>query len=205
MDNGRLDVLRRLQAGEIDAEAALGLLREMEPAESDPASSSEPLEGLEAPAEGEVIRAAPAEAERPPKHWANFWLYPLAAAAALLALGGLVLAMVAGFGAARGWQVCGWLPLSLGVLGLLFALWSRSAKWLHVRVKEKAGKRVAISFPVPLTLTAWVLRIAQPFVPQLRDTGADEMILAFRDAKRDEPLHVQVDDEDGDKVEIYIG
>jgi len=205
MGNGKLEVLRRLQAGEIDAEAALGLLREMEPSESDQSGGADAFGAPEVPAEGEVIRAAPATAVRPPKHWANFWLYPLAAAGALLALGGLVLALVVGFGAARGWQVCGWLPFSLGVLGLLFALWSRSAKWLHVRVKAKEGKRIAISFPVPLTLTAWVLRIAQPFVPQLRDTGADEMILAFRDAKRDEPLHVQVDDEDGEQVEIYIG
>lgn len=196
-----MEVLRRLQAGEIDAQAALELLREMEPAQS----GAEAAQAPQQPLEGEVIRAAPSAAERPPRHWAGFWLYPLAAAGAMLALGMLVLALVMGTGAARGWQVCGWLPLTLGVLGLLFALWSRSAKWLHIRVKEKGGKRIPISFPVPLTLTAWALRIAAPFVPQLRETGVDEMILAFRDAKRDEPLHVKVDDPDGDQVEIYIG
>jgi hypothetical protein len=31
------------------------------------------------------------------------------------------------------------------------------------------------------------------------------MVMAFRDSKRDEPLHVQVEEEDGDRVEVYIG
>jgi hypothetical protein len=187
MGNNRLEVLRRLEAGEIDAEEALALLRAAEPAE------------------GEVITAAPAAAERPPKRWANFWLYPLVAAGGMLTLGGLILALVLVSGAAHGWQVCGWLPVGLGMLGILFALWSRQAKWLHVRIQESAGKRIAISFPVPLTLTAWALRIAAPFVPQLKETGVDEMVMAFRDSKRDEPLHVQVEEEDGDRVEVYIG
>lgn len=201
MENGRMQVLRRLEAGEIDAAAALKLLREMEPAGVD----LEPAETAGLPEGGETITAAPATAGRPPGRWTRFWLYPLAAAGTLVALGGFVLLLVLLTGAARGWQVCGWLPLSLGILGVLFAFWSRSAKWLHLRVKEKEGRRIAISFPVPLTLVAWILRVGGPFVPQLRETGADEMILAFRDAGREEPLHLQVDDEDGEHVEIYIG
>jgi hypothetical protein len=187
MENGRLEVLRRLEAGEIDAEEAAGLLREQEPLE------------------GEVISAAPASTEHLPKRWSRFWLYPLAAAGGVLVLGGLILALVYGTRAASGWLVCGWLPVSLGLLGLLFALWSRGAKWLHVRVREKEGKGIAISFPIPLTLTALVLRLVGPFVPELKKTGADEMILALRDSKRDEPLHVKVDEEDGDHVEVYMG
>jgi hypothetical protein len=187
MENNRLEVLRRLEAGEIDAEEALGLLR------------------TEEPVEGEVITAAPTTTEHPTKRWQHFWLYPLAAAAGILALGGLILALVVGTGAASGWLVCGWLPVGLGLLGLLFALWSRGARWLHVRVREEGGHRIAISFPVPLTLTAWALRIARPFVPQLKETGADELVLALRDSNRDEPLHIQVDEEDGDQVEVYIG
>lgn len=196
-----MQVLRRLEAGEIDAAAALKLLREMEPAGVDPG----PLETGRLPEGGEAITATPASDGRPPGRWARFWLYPLAAAGTLVALGGFVLLLVLITGAARGWLVCGWLPLSLGILGALFALWSRSARWLHLRVKEKEGRRIAISFPVPLTLVAWILRVVGPFVPQLRETGADEMLLAFRDAGRDEPLHLQVDDEDGEHVEIYIG
>ncbi|HNS50598.1 MAG TPA: hypothetical protein PKO09_05395 [Anaerolineae bacterium] len=197
MENDRMQVLQRLEAGEIDAATALRLLKEIEPVgvEAGP---------LEQPEDGETITAARAGGQ-PPNHWARFWLFPLAAAGILLAVGGLILFFVLLTGAARGWRVCGWLPLTLGVLGVLFALWSRSAKWLHVRVQEKHGKRIAISFPVPLTLVAWILRVVGPFVPQLRETGADEMILAFRDTGRDEPLHLQVDDEDGEHVEIYVG
>jgi hypothetical protein len=187
MENRRLEILRRLEAGEIDAEEAAGLLQE------------------QTPTEGEVISATPLPTARPPKRWSRFWLYPLAAAAGMLALGGLILLPLLAAGAAGIWLVCGWLPVGLGILGVLFALWSRGAKWLHVRVREKEGKNIAISFPIPLTLAAWVLRVVGPFVPKLKETGADEMILALRDSKRDEPLHVQVDEEDGEHVEVYIG
>ena len=76
-----------------------------------------------------------------------------------------------------------------------------------MRVKEEGGRRVALSLPVPLTLAAWVLRLAQPYVPQLRDTAADEVIMALRDsANQGQPLCVDVhDDEKGEHVQVYIG
>jgi hypothetical protein len=44
-------------------------------------------------------------------------------------------------------------------------------------------------------------------VPQLQDTGVDEVILALRESrKRNEPLFIDVqDEEDGERVQIYIG
>jgi hypothetical protein len=78
---------------------------------------------------------------------------------------------------------------------------------MHLRISEQGRRKMAFSFPVPLGLAAWAIRIAQPFVPQLRDTGVDEVILAVRDsASRGEPLFIDVqDDEDGERVELYIG
>jgi hypothetical protein len=66
---------------------------------------------------------------------------------------------------------------------------------------------MALSFPLPLTLAAWALRLAQPFVPQLRDTGVDDLIIALRHSTAEgQPLVVDVqDDETGERVEIYIG
>jgi CHASE2 domain-containing sensor protein len=109
--------------------------------------------------------------------------------------------------AATGWLVCGWIPMILGLLVMGLAWWSRYATWLHLRVHEGDGRRVAISLPVPLTLAAWVLRIARPFVPQLENTAVDEVILALRDSKTgDQPLMIDIDDEEsGEKVQIYFG
>jgi hypothetical protein len=56
-------------------------------------------------------------------------------------------------------------------------------------------------------LAAWVVRIAQPFIPQLKQTGVDDLILALRDSSsRSEPIFIDVQgDQDGERVEIYIG
>ena len=103
--------------------------------------------------------------------------------------------------------MCGWLPLLLGLTVVLLALWSRRAAWLHLRISEDGKRKMGFSFPLPLTLTAWVVRIAQPFVPQLQETGVDDVIIALRDsATHGEPLFIDVEDEeDGERVEIYIG
>jgi len=146
-------------------------------------------------------------AELRENRWARFWIYPLMAGGVVLILGALIMGLVYSTGAARGWRVCGWLPMILGLGVMLIAWWTRSATWLHLRVSEEDGRNVAFSFPLPLTLAAWALRMAQPFVPQLKDTGVDDLIIALRQGKsRNEPLFIDVeDDEKGEKVEIYIG
>jgi hypothetical protein len=117
------------------------------------------------------------------------------------------MAVVYATDAARGWLVCGWLPMLLGLLVALLAFWSRRATWMHLRISEGGRRKIAFSLPLPLGLAAWVMRIAQPFVPQLRDTGVDDLIIALRESSaRGEPFFVQVeDDQDGEKVEVYIG
>jgi hypothetical protein len=192
MENRQLEILRRLQEGEIDADEAAALLGAVGTAEESPA--------------GEAIGVVQGPARRPEGHWAHFWIYPFAVGAALLALGALCLTLVYGAGAGWGCALCGWPVALLGLAAVLLALWSRRARWLHLRVKEAEGKKVAISFPLPLTLAAWVVRIAQPFVPKLRETGVDDLIVALSRNPHDEPLSIQVDEgEGGDKVDIYIG
>ena len=63
------------------------------------------------------------------------------------------------------------------------------------------------SFPLPLTLAAWALRIAQPFVPRLADTGVDDLLIALRDGELgDEPIAIDVQDDDrGEHVQVYFG
>jgi len=93
----------------------------------------------------------------------------------------------------------------LGLVVALLALWSRNARWLHLRIKEEGKHKMALSFPLPLTLTAWIVRIIRPYVPQLKETGVDEMILALRDTNQEEPFFMDVqDEEDGEQVQIYI-
>jgi len=76
-----------------------------------------------------------------------------------------------------------------------------------VRVRQADGPNITIAFPLPLGLVAWGLRIAQPFVPQLKDTGVDELLLAMQEELGDgHPFVVEVDEgEDGEQVQVYFG
>ena len=198
MGNERLEILRMLEMGQIDAQEAAMLLSAL--------GESQAVEDAgEAPAE-----ALPPDREAPEPlntRWTTFWIYPLMAGGAILLLGALVVALVSLTGGAWGWLLCGWPLLLLGLLVFVLALWSRSATWMHLRISEEGKRKMALSFPVPLGLAAWAIRIAQPFVPQLRDTGVDEVILAVRESSsRGEPLFIDVqDDKDGERVELYLG
>ncbi|MFN2220802.1 MAG: SHOCT-like domain-containing protein [Anaerolineae bacterium] len=198
MENERLEILKMLEAGQIDAQEAASLLAALAESEAAEDAAESPAEGL------------PSDREPPEPmetRWARFWIYPMMAGGAILLLGALIVGLVSLSGGAWGWLLCGWPLLLLGLLVLVLALWSRSATWMHLRISEQGRRKMAFSFPVPLGLAAWAIRIAQPFVPQLRDTGVDEVILAVRDsASRGEPLFIDVqDDEDGERVELYIG
>ena len=193
MSEEKLQILKMLGAGRISADEAATLLAALETGGS----------------EGSTTAAAghPEQMERQENPWAGFWIYPLMAGAIVLLAGGLVIGWVSVTGAGRGWLVCGWLPLLVGLSVVLLALWSRNATWLHVRVSEGGKRKVVISFPVPLALAAWGIRVAQPFVPQLKDTGVDDLIVVLRDStSKSEPFYIDVqDDEEGERVEVYIG
>lgn len=198
MESERLEILKMLEEGQIDAQEAAALLAAL-------GESQAAEDAAEAPAEGLPPDREPPEPME--TRWAKFWIYPMMAGGAILLLGALVVGLVSLAGGAWGWLLCGWPLLLLGLLIFVLALWSRSATWMHLRISEQGRRKMAFSFPVPLGLAAWAVRIAQPFVPQLQDTGVDEVILAVRDsASRGEPLFIDVqDDEDGERVELYIG
>ncbi len=42
------------------------------------------------------------------------------------------------------------------------------------------------SLPLPLRPAAWALRLARPWVPQLKDTAVDELILSLAEADVEE-------------------
>ncbi len=192
MEEERLTILEMLEAGQIDADEAAALLAALGPEEE--AAVAEPS-------------PPPGAGTRPGERWARFWVYPLLAGGLVLILGALVMGLIYATDAARGWLICGWTPMILGLIVVFLAWWTRGARWLHLRITEEGERKVAFSFPLPLGLAAWGLRIAQPFVPQLRETGVDDLIIVLRDSpSQDEPIFIDVqDDEDGERVEIYIG
>ena len=129
-----------------------------------------------------------------------------------MAIGAPLVALGLSGRAAIFWAIfCGWIPFFIGLFVLTLGVWSRNARWLHLRIKNaRSGRRsIALSLPLPLTLTAWVVRLIRPYVPELNNTAVDEAILALRDGAtggEEQPLFIDVqDDAGGEQVMIYIG
>ena len=188
--NESMQVLEMIEAGEISAEEGVRRLEAI-------AGEATTSQALSSPS---VTVPRPAMVE-----WlwqAVFWT-----GIALVAVGGLLVASVYAENIVAGWLVWGWIVFVLGVLAVSVGWWLQRAHWLSVRVRQPHASSVLIALPLPLGPVAWVLRVARPFVPQLEETGADEVILALRDEIRaGRPFVVEVDEgEGGEQVQVYFG
>ena len=189
----RMRILERIEAGEISA--------------GEGAQQIEAL--LSGGAEAEPRGRGAATPSPAPALGMRRWLWHAAlwSGVALIVGGALLIAGVYTWSVAAGWQFCGWSLLAVGVLAILLAWWMQEAQWLSLRVRERDGHGISFSLPLPLGFLAWTLRIAGPFVPQLKETGVDELILSMSEEVRNgQPIIVEVnDEEDGEQVHVHIG
>jgi hypothetical protein len=156
----------------------------------------------------------PETAPKPPdpeeiKKWKRWWVIPLWVGVSITVIGGaLMFAAISanGFGF---WFACAWFPFLLGVLVMALAWGSRTAPWLHVRVHQKPGvkpQRIAISFPLPIRLAGWALRTFGHYIPNMDGIDLEGVFVALNESAKDgTPFFVDVDDEDGERVQVFIG
>ncbi|HUW13711.1 MAG TPA: hypothetical protein VM537_28570 [Anaerolineae bacterium] len=202
MDQAQHKILHMIQDGAISAEEAERLLAAMDIDESPDDPSQE-----EAEAEQPPSAAAETKRRGAPGWWRRVWPYVMGAGLTLAGVAVVFTVPIARGDSSPGWLAC---TLPLMIFGILLAAltwWSRTAPWVHVRVREE-NQRVNISLPLPLGLAAWGVRVARPWVPQLRETAVDEVLLSLADMdfEGQEMLVVEVDDDEtGEKVEVRIG
>jgi len=181
----RLQILEMIETGKISVE-----------------EGARRLEALAEPAQPSLHVSAPRPA-------LVRWLWQVAfwVGVVLMAWGGWLLASSYAGEVATGRLVWAWLILILGILGMMLGWWLQRARWLCVRVRQLDGPNITIALPLPLRLVAWGLRIAQPFVPQLKDAGVSELLLAMQKELHDgHPFVVEVDEgEDGEQAQVYFG
>ncbi len=192
MQSERLRILNLLAAGKLTAEQAEQLLQALDGAEDEPRSPA-----------GE---AAPAMPARP--HWLErlrrFWALPTLLGAALM---GLALVGVSGSGF---WVVvCLRLPvLVLGLLSGLFGLSLRTSTWVHVRVLQPPGewpRRITVALPLPLRTFIVLVRLFGWLLP-LEAAALERLLRALGEIRADgTPLRVEVQDADGELVEVFVG
>ncbi len=227
-DNERMTILQMIEDGKVTAAEGLRLLNALS-GKTEPPASGATVEGTASPAGAErppsgspppAGNAAPrAGAASPPEsnipdmsRWRNWWLFPLGVGIVIVTFGGLL--MYWAYTAARGfnlWFACATLPFMFGVVVMALAAASRTARWIHVRVNrdeaEDGPRRIAISLPLPVRIAAWFLKTFGQFIPKLKDTGVDELILALEETTSpDNPLFVDVHEgRNGERVQVYIG
>jgi hypothetical protein len=225
MDPEAMDILNRVKSGELSAEEGAKLLQELEDRtgaqdqdQVDPASQAVWIDqpvmqtpgGEHAAAAPEIVSAfgeeqPPAEEPLPDLGWwRKGWLVPFWAGTVILVLSALWMGSAY---SSRNyfWFYCSWLPMLFGLLVLFLSWWSQQARWVHVRIKDADGTRVAVSLPLPLGLAGRLLHIFGRFIPNLDRKALENLPEIFDTlAKEKGPTTVEVDEKDGTRVRVYI-
>lgn len=163
------------------------------------------LDALQRPADRGAVRAgSPPEPVRLRRHWEVPFLVGLL----LLALASLGISL-----AGSPWLVIlAWLVLVVAVVLMVVGWLSQWSPWVHVRLSPRHGPRIAFSLPLPLPLISWGLGLAYPLLKRL-DNGKTAEYLALSRALLDalhgtsstDPITIDIEDEDGDTVQIHLG
>jgi hypothetical protein len=206
MDPKWREILEKVERGELTPEDGAAQMRQ-EPSASVPPQSETPPN----PAGGsENIPPEPDPGfESRLNYWKRWWILPLWGGVGIFLLGALLIAW-GNAGKQVFWFVCGFFPLLLGLLVMLLAWWSQTARWVHVRVqsnKEGRKARVAISMPLPIRFTGWILSTFGSSIPGLREQpNVTEMLpeLFHELSHNREPIVVEVNDNEDEKVQVYI-
>jgi len=233
-DNERRLILEMIESGKISADEGLRLIQALgdeEELEADEAlieapestddlaeaaffqahatQSAEPAAEESDPFEGEVS-SEQAELPGDVDRWRRWWMMPIWAGVAITTLAGVLMFWALQSSGMGFWFYCAWVPFIFGLLLIVLAWQSRTARWLHLRVQQKEGewpRNIAISFPLPIHITAWFFRLFGNKIPGVQDTSIDELMLALdKTTTPGNPLYVKVDEgEDGERVEVFIG
>jgi hypothetical protein len=217
-DSERQQILKMIEDGKISAEQGLVLMQALDQ-EPEDISEDEParLEAPEvevlpsfAPDMGSSAQAEPAsdpEFERKINRFRRLWVIPLWLGVAVTVAGayGMYTALQSsGFGF---WFYFAWLPFLLGVLLVALGFSSRTSRWIYMNIEQRPGQspqRIILAFPI--SLVNWVLKFTQGSLPG-NDRGATNEVMSalFESTRSNEPLMVDVHEDDGEHVQIYIG
>jgi len=205
----RLTILDMIENGTVTAEEGMRLMAALDQNPEDeflekelPLIDDDEMQGTAMPVDSMDAE----EIQR----WKRWWSVPLWIGLGVVVLSSLWMQNSWNGNALGFWFLCSWVPMLLGILMMALAWNSRTAPWLHVRVRQAPGEkpeRLAISFPIPLRLSAWGLRRFGHHIPHFDATGLDEALIALNAVENDNaPLFIDVhDDEDGDHLQVFIG
>ena len=233
-ENERRLILGMIESGKISAEDGLRLLQALPEVETEEEQSIETLDTAPGAASAyaevpiEAISGAALPMDEPVvsfedefasgasetgapdfNRWRGFWVIPLWIGVGITISGSLLMfwaAQTAGLGF---WFFCAGVPFALGIMLLVLAWQSRSARWLHLRVKQKPGEwpsTFALSYPLPIRMFSWFMRTFRQYIPGMETAPVDDVLATLEGSTSAEnPLYIEVEEDDGERVQIYIG
>ncbi|HWR66136.1 MAG TPA: hypothetical protein VN364_08450 [Bellilinea sp.] len=211
MDINRLDILQKIETGEVTPEEGLRLLNAVDG--NSPVTPDRMAFDSASVPDVEILQ--PRVASQAAADKANLPEFSKYRTLSWLMFGAfLILTLVSANWMVQGWLAnnfgwgfwLAWIPFGIGVLGMATSLNSR---WLHLRVTDTGNgrqKNIRISMPLPLGLASWVLNAVPGWLPrEVREKHIGEALSEINHSvSRDEPFFIAVD-EDNQHVEIYIG
>lgn len=215
-DKAKRKILDMVEQGQISAEEGLQLIKVMDSGRKQPQNNG--TDTVEAAIEvADVVPEQDGEsaASRIPedelqrmKRLKRWWVLPFGIGLLITTLGAIWMYMGYtdnGFG--FGFWLA-WLPFLLGILIVAVSFQTSRSVWLHVRVKQAPGsspERIAISLPIPLSITRWVFSTFGRKIPGLKDQPIEEYSEILNNLSPESPFYVHVNDDDGEEVEVFIG
>ena len=204
-DDERQQVLKMIEDGKITAEEGLKLIQTLDETNSDPeeAQTLEPA----AMAEPTVTAKSGPEFDRKINRFRRLWIIPLSIGILITVASAYWMYAALQDSGLGFWFYCSWLPFLLGVVAVALSFDSRTSRWIYIDVHQKPGDypgRIFLTFP--LSPLSWVINIFGDRIPAEHRGAVDDVLQAiFRSSQSQAPLFVEVDDEDGEHVQVYIG
>lgn len=204
----RRKILQMVEEGKISAEEAADLMRAL-----NEDSLEEQVEVYEVES-GSGFRGSESSApefEEVKARALRFAMIPLWAGIGIAVLSAWGIFSIQQNAGVNFWFFCLMFPLMLGVLLIAIGSAGQGSKWLYVNVDRRYAtdwpKNITLGFPLPLGLTAWFMRTFGHNINGMSKTQVDGIVEVLNaTGNSDEPFIVNVDDDDdGDRVQVYIG
>ncbi len=211
-DSERQQVLKMVEDGKITAEEGLKLMQALDQ------SATEGLDVVETGPGGGVEGEPKSDPDfdRKIDRFRRLWIIPLSAGILLTVFSAWWMYAALQSSGMGFWFYFSCLPFLLGVALVAIGFDSRTSRWIYVDVHHtspggrrqgKPGEKpqhILISFP--LSPVTWLVSLFGSYIPAEQKGAVDNVMqIISRSTTSDEPLFVDVHDEEGQRVRVYIG
>lgn len=200
-------VLKMVEDGRISAEEAIQLMKAL-----GEAASENRVEVIDAPASSGSARSEMPELESVKKRALRFAAIPLWAGIVIAVLSAWGIYAILQSAGMNFWFFCLLFPFLLGVLLIALGAGGSNGRWLYVNVEKPEGegpKHITLAFPLSIVSAfVWILRNFSGMIHGINGSDREKInaALGIMDAlNSSDPIIVNVDEGDGERVQVFIG